>query len=353
MDDNFNNQANQPQQPYGGQPGQPQQPYGDQNVYQQPYGGQPGQPQQPYGDQNVYQQPYVAQQPYGQNPYVQSAPQNQGQPPKPPKKKSKTGLIIGIIVGVIAFIAIVTVVIVIIIANLVKKSINESSTVVDDYDYEYDYDYDDYDDEYDYDYDDDDDYDDTDDDTDDESVKTDDSKDSSLDGASAGEIDFHNTEFTLNGVKYRFPVSYSDLAANGTINEDGLDSTIDANTYLLSTTYKIDGYDNSIYVGFKNFTNSEKALKDCNIWKIEVDSNYGYDEDVDFVLSNGITLGVTTYDEVLSIMGTPDSQYDSEDSDYRTLSYEDDDGAYSNDIEFRFYDGEVISAIEISNYDED
>lgn len=79
----FEEQNNQPQQPYGNQPQQPygnqpygnrpQQPYGNQpygNQPQQPYGNQPyGNQQQPYGNQPQYgaQQQYGSQNQYGYN----------------------------------------------------------------------------------------------------------------------------------------------------------------------------------------------------------------------------------------------------------------------------------------------
>ncbi|GCE03974.1 DUF4352 domain-containing protein [Dictyobacter aurantiacus] len=106
------NNSDQPNQPFSpNQYGQPNQPFSPDQYGQQ---GQPFPPTQ-YGQpgqsgQFNQQYPYNQQPPYtpgGQPPYTPGMQPPYGQPPVPPKKKSKLGLIIGIVVAALVLCGII------------------------------------------------------------------------------------------------------------------------------------------------------------------------------------------------------------------------------------------------------
>jgi len=101
MDNNFNMQQNNTQQPANQQPVY-QQPVNQQPMYQQPVN------QQPMYQQPAYQQP-MAQQPMYQQPMYQQ--------PMAQQPKKKTGLIIGIVSAVVALIAIIAVVLILVLGG--------------------------------------------------------------------------------------------------------------------------------------------------------------------------------------------------------------------------------------------
>ena len=56
-----------------------------------------------------------------------------------------------------------------------------------------------------------------------------------------------------------------------------------------------------------------------------------------------------TPDEVKAVMGEPADDYTSDDGDYITLTYEENDDAYTSSVEFTFQDG-VLTKFNMMNY---
>ena len=100
--------------------------------------------------------------------------------------------------------------------------------------------------------------------------------------------------FSLDGVDYRLPVKFSELAKDGwTIDENYEDIILDS----LSYTYAyINKGNNEIPVYFLNGTEGEKHIQDGDIVEMQVDNS------VDFSLLNGPQFG-NTVKEVLDMYG--------------------------------------------------
>ena len=163
--------------------------------------------------------------------------------------------------------------------------------------------------------------------------------------------DWKSLEFAIDGVVYTWPISYSQLKERGySVDSDIEAETLEANYYSFSEWADKDG-EHVFFVQFKNFTDEDKTVADCDILAFKFESTYLEDSGVSIVLCNGVTFGMS-YDEVIAIMGTPTDEYVSEDSEsgYRTATYEVTDDVYANSIEFTFMDGKIYD-IEITNYD--
>lgn len=163
-------------------------------------------------------------------------------------------------------------------------------------------------------------------------------------------FDWDNMQFSLNGKSYSLSsLTYEDIKAMGyEIEDEYLEEELEENQYSMSVraTAADESY---IYVRFKNFTSGAGTRKvpDCEILGISM-SRDSWDNQYDAGLGNGVTFGMTV-DEVKAIMGEPTSDYKSDDSDYVSLTYEEDDQAYANSVDLTFSDG-TLDEIDIENY---
>jgi len=159
--------------------------------------------------------------------------------------------------------------------------------------------------------------------------------------------DWTSLEFAIDGQVISWPLTYNDVVALGySIDSSSEGETLESNHYTTSISAK-GSNDERIYVRFKNFTDSDKTAKDCDIMGLSFDVD---DCGKNIVLCNGITFGMT-YDQVKGIMGEPSYYYISDDSTYESADYDVSDEAYSNSVSFTFIDG-VLTEIEFENYDQ-
>ena len=162
-------------------------------------------------------------------------------------------------------------------------------------------------------------------------------------------FDWENMQFTMLGKPYNLAtLTYDDILAMGySIDDDYLEEELEDNQYSMSA--RAEAADESdMYIRFKNFTGGgTKKVPDCEILGIEL-SRDDFDNKYDAALGNGITFGMTP-EEVKAVMGEPTDSYTSDTSDYMTLTYEENDDAYSSSVEFTFQDG-VLTKFDMENY---
>lgn len=162
-------------------------------------------------------------------------------------------------------------------------------------------------------------------------------------------FDWTNMQFTMLGQSYNLAtLTYDDILAMGySIDDDYLDEELEDNQYSMSALAKADD-DSDMYIRFKNFTGGgTKKITECEILGIIL-SRDDFDNQYDAALGNGITFGMTP-DEVKAVMGEPADDYTSDDGDYMTLTYEENDDAYTSSVEFTFQDG-VLTKFNMMNY---
>lgn len=162
-------------------------------------------------------------------------------------------------------------------------------------------------------------------------------------------FDWTNMQFTMLGQSYNLAtLTYDDILAMGySIDDDYLDEELEDNQYSMSALAKADD-DSDMYIRFKNFTGGgTKKITECEILGIIL-SRDDFDNQYDAALGNGITFGMTP-DEVKAVMGEPADDYTSDDGDYITLTYEENDDAYTSSVEFTFQDG-VLTKFNMMNY---
>lgn len=161
--------------------------------------------------------------------------------------------------------------------------------------------------------------------------------------------DWKTLEFALDGEVYTFPMTYADVEAAGFVIEDDLSEILESNYYTLSYTAK-NAEGEQFYVRFKNFTDTDKALKDCDIYGFSFEVQDYRDVNPDVTLCNGVTFGMTV-DEVKAIMGEPDYYYESDSEyDYKSMEYYVTGKSYDSTIELWFTDG-ALNEITIENVD--
>lgn len=161
--------------------------------------------------------------------------------------------------------------------------------------------------------------------------------------------DWKTLEFALDGEVYTFPMTYADVEAAGFVIDDDLSEILESNYYTLSYTAE-NSEGEQIYVRFKNFTDTDKAMKDCDIYGFKFEVEDYRDVNPDVTLCNGVTFGMTV-DEVKDIMGEPDYYYESDsDNDYKSMEYYVTGHSYDSTIELWFTDG-LLNEITIENAD--
>lgn len=162
--------------------------------------------------------------------------------------------------------------------------------------------------------------------------------------------DWKSLEFALDGVVYTFPMTSADIEAAGFMfDEEDMNETLESNYYTLSYTAE-NAQGESFYVRFKNFTDTDKQMKDCDIYGVEFENLDYRDINPDVTLCNGVTFGMTV-DEVKTIMGEPDYYYESDgDYDRKAMEYYVTGKSYDSSVEFSFTDG-ILDNITLVNTD--
>ncbi|MDE5817736.1 MAG: MSCRAMM family adhesin SdrC [Lachnospiraceae bacterium] len=161
--------------------------------------------------------------------------------------------------------------------------------------------------------------------------------------------DWKTLEFALDGVVYTFPLTWSDIEAAGfLIDEDYRHEVLESNYYTLGVNAETEAGER-ISVRFKNFTEGDRELQDCDVYGIGFDLSEWRDVNPDVMLCNGVTFGMTA-EEVKALMGEPDYYYESEGDDYTSIrmEYYATGHSYENEIEFNFWNG-ALTEIDILN----
>lgn len=163
--------------------------------------------------------------------------------------------------------------------------------------------------------------------------------------------DWKTLEFALDGVVYTFPLTWSDIEAAGfLIDEDYRHEVLESNYYTLSVNAETEAGER-ISVRFKNFTEGDRELQDCDVYGIGFEVSEWRDVNPQVMICNGVTFGMTA-EEVKALMGEPDYFYESEGDDYTSIrmEYYVTGRSYENEIEFYFWNG-VLTEIDILNKD--
>lgn len=163
--------------------------------------------------------------------------------------------------------------------------------------------------------------------------------------------DWKTLEFALDGVVYTFPLTWSDIEAAGfLIDEDYRHEVLESNYYTLSVNAETEAGER-ISVRFKNFTEADRELQDCDVYGIGFEVSQWRDVNPQVMICNGVTFGMTA-EEVKALMGEPDYIYESEGDDYTSIrmEYYVTGHSYENEIEFNFWNG-ALTEIDILNKD--
>lgn len=161
--------------------------------------------------------------------------------------------------------------------------------------------------------------------------------------------DWRTLEFALDGVVYTFPLTWSDIEAAGfLIDEDYRHEVLESNYYTLSVNAETEAGER-ISVRFKNFTEGDRELQDCDVYGIGFEVSQWRDVNPQVMICNGVTFGMTA-EEVKALMGEPDYYYESEGDDYTSIrmEYYATGRSYENEIEFNFWNG-ALTEIDILN----
>lgn len=154
--------------------------------------------------------------------------------------------------------------------------------------------------------------------------------------------DWKTLEFALDGEIYTFPITLADIEAAGfTIDEEYKSETLESNMYTTSVTAE-NAAGERFYVRFKNFTDTDKELKDCDIYGFSFEVDDYRDVNPDVTICNGVTFGMTI-DEVKALMGEPDYYYESDSTEYdrKELDYYVTGKSYDSSLEMSFTDGKL------------
>ncbi len=152
--------------------------------------------------------------------------------------------------------------------------------------------------------------------------------------------DWHDYTISIDGTVYRFPIPYTEWAAQGW-KSNSLPTNIAAGDYDYTDFYN-DRLEMSAVVA--NFGLSEASIDKCFVVGVVIDTNYDdVNDDVVVELPGGIKLREATEDTIKQTYGAPDYRY--EDS-YISLDYAGDDYMDGMDLELR--DG-VLTSIGLIN----
>lgn len=154
--------------------------------------------------------------------------------------------------------------------------------------------------------------------------------------------DWKTLEFALDGEIHTFPMTLADVEEAGfNIDEEYKSETLESNMYTTSVVAE-NSEGERFYIRFKNFTDADKELKDCDIYGFNFEIDDYRDVNPDVTICNGITFGMTV-DEVKALMGEPDYYYESDntDLDRKELDYYVTGKSYDSSLELSFIDGKL------------
>lgn len=164
-------------------------------------------------------------------------------------------------------------------------------------------------------------------------------------------------QFILDGKNYQLPFAYAELEAEGWTFD--LADYGYADGYVLNPGDKVyatinltnPAYDKylRLYVGFKNFTDKAKDIKECDVWSLELDTCHGFDQFEtypDMTIGNGLTIG-SSRSEVEALCGPCEDIYENTERGYAVYSY-DIDSFY---LDITVYDTIGITSFDLSTYE--
>jgi hypothetical protein len=160
-------------------------------------------------------------------------------------------------------------------------------------------------------------------------------------------------EVAIDGTLFTFPCPFSAFTGEGWKFKDEGDADLElgASTYASSIELVRGSIDErqSISVQFINFDISTQPLPNCYVGGIRLEKPYSKSQKpVTAVMAKGVALGVSAREDIVAAYGEPTSIYESDTSDYVTLSYE--QRGYQS-VEFKLID-KVLDTIRIQNFSE-
>lgn len=152
--------------------------------------------------------------------------------------------------------------------------------------------------------------------------------------------DWKDYSVLIDGQSYSLPISYSDFSSKtGYVfkSEDDANSTLKNNYYDVVTLIR---GDEKIHVEILNNTGSMIAQKDGTIISFSNFNNKGEDN---IIYPGNLKVNMEmTRDEIISMFGTPDDEYESDGDYFQMKWYEDYDKYYSqNKFSITLYKGKV------------
>ncbi|MCM1103877.1 MAG: hypothetical protein NC409_07185 [Clostridium sp.] len=154
--------------------------------------------------------------------------------------------------------------------------------------------------------------------------------------------DWKTMEFAWDGAVYTFPLTWHDIEAAGfELDEEYRHEVLESYYYTLSVRVENEAGE-KISVRFKNFTDEDREIQDCELYGIEFELDNWQDVNPDVMLCNGVTFGMSA-DEVKELMGEPDYYYESDSEEYesQSMEYYIKGDSYKNKIELYFWEGEL------------
>lgn len=180
---------------------------------------------------------------------------------------------------------------------------------------------------------------------DENSSETDSDNDSSSQAAEPAKIsdNLYDFEVSVNGEKLKVPTTFTELESLGwkIDYEETLEKEIQPNGYLIGP--QVSNGDKEIRVYPYNFGKSNAKAKDCQIMQLKFNGMYG-DDAPDVVIAKNITLGKSTYDDVIKAYGKPDKENTVNDT--KELVYKKAQYLY---YQLEFDKDNILKTIDISN----
>lgn len=151
----------------------------------------------------------------------------------------------------------------------------------------------------------------------------------------AGSQDVLSTTLTIDDMVISYPTSYDELVGMGLVPGEDADHIIPGNDSEVVLFAMEDGGEFNAF--FINTKETDQPLSQCALYGISIDTYY-LSASTTVTLGEGIVLGETTKEELLSSTSMePSFEYDDSDT-YYSVTYEDPDDFYFNN-DFAFRDG--------------